>query len=322
MVALGINAQQPLATGEREALRADVIKGLSSPQKSIPSRWLYDAKGSDLFEEITELDEYYPTRTERAILEACSGDIARRTPAGCVLIEFGSGSSIKTEVLLRALDKASAYVALDISEPALRDAARRISNRFPSLVVEPIVADFCDPVRLPAHLEAAPRLGFFPGSTIGNLQPTDAVCLLERFGQTLGRGGRLIIGVDLQKDVARLEAAYDDRKGVTAAFNLNLLRRLNRELDGDFNLKAFRHKALYNGVDNRIEMHLVSERDQDVRVAGRTFSFKTEETIHTENSYKYTVDGFHARAAQAGWLAVETWTDDAHLFSVHELQFG
>ena len=320
MTTLNIEAQTPLADGEREALTADVLEGLSRKQKSVPSRWLYDAKGSDIFEDITELEEYYPARTERGILKQCAPEIAARTEPGSVLIEFGSGSSIKTEILLTALDKLAGYVPLDISEPALVDAARRISQRFPDLTIEPIVADFCDPVDLPQHLEQGPRLGFFPGSTIGNLQPDDAVILLERFADILGSGSRLVIGVDLQKDIARLEAAYDDAKRVTAEFNLNLLRRLNRELGADFDVEKFTHRAVYNTQEHRIEMHLVSNKDQTAAVAGTLFDFSEGETIHTENSYKYTISGFRDLAARAGWQIVETWTDPDTLFSVHEFQ--
>ncbi|MFM1813949.1 MAG: Histidine N-alpha-methyltransferase [Pseudomonadota bacterium] len=319
MTTLGIEAQSPLANGERKAMAADVLKGLSSPKKSIPSRWLYDARGSELFEEITVLEEYYPTRTERSILEACAPEIAARTPSGSTLIEFGSGSSIKTEILLASLDKLAGYVPIDISEPALVDAVSRIQRRFPDLDVEPLVADFCDPVELPPHLADQPRIGFFPGSTIGNLQPDDAAILLERFAENLRSGGRLIIGVDLQKDVARLEAAYDDSEGVTAEFNLNLLRRLNRELDANFKLTGFKHRAVYNDREHRIEMHLVSRSAQSVSLLGKTFRFAAGETIHTENSYKYTVSGFKALAARAGWNHVQTWMDEKKLFSVHEL---
>ncbi len=296
-----------------------VIDGLSRPQKTLPCRFFYDARGSELFEEITALPEYYPTRTETAILEAHAAEMADGVSEGGALVEFGSGSSRKTEILLSELPRLGAYVAIDVSESALRDARRRLVARFPTLDVRPIVGDFSYPLALPADLARRHKTGFFPGSTIGNLTPAGAQRLLRVFRALLSPGGRLIVGVDLKKDARKLVLAYNDAAGVTAAFNLNLLARINREIGAAIDLGAFRHEAIYNARDGRIEMHLVSRRDQDVRVAGRRFRFRTGESIHTENSYKYSVRQFQDLAGASGWLPRRVWTDAGNLFSVHEL---
>ena len=299
---------------------ADVIAGLSSPTKHLPCRWFYDARGSELFERITELPEYYPTRCEIEILNemaAFGGDIRRE---GTLLVEFGSGSSRKTEILIGALSGLAAYMPIDVSATALAEAERRLNRRFPALRVLPILGDFADPISFPPDLARNPRLGFFPGSTIGNFQPAGAVRLLQRIGETLGPGSRLLIGVDLRKSRDVLVPAYDDSQGVTAAFNLNLLVRINSELGGDFDLSAFAHEAVWNDEESRIEMHLVSRRWQRARVLGRVFAFGNGERIHTENSYKHTIGAFQDLAGSAGWLALRSWTDRAKLFSVHELE--
>lgn len=296
-----------------------VLHGLSRPQKTLPCRFFYDARGSELFEEITRLPEYYPTRTEAAILEVHAAEMAAGVPDGGVLIEFGSGSSRKTETLLRHLTQLRAYVMIDVSDSALQDAKNRLATRFPALDVRPIVADFSYPVALPADLADSHRTGFFPGSTIGNLNSVGAQRLLRAFRGVLSPGSRLLIGVDLKKDLSILLPAYNDAAGVTAAFNLNLLARINREIAPAFDLDAFRHEAIYNARDGRIEMHLVSRRDQDVSIAGHTFHFRKGETIHTENSYKYTVPQFQDLARAADWLPHRVWTDEDALFSVHEL---
>lgn len=296
-----------------------VVDGLSRPQKSLPCRFFYDARGSALFEEITRLPEYYPTRTETAILEAHAPEMAEGTPEASVLVEFGSGSSLKTEILLRQLPQSCAYVPLDVSPSALEDAAQRLRKRFPHLDVRPIVGDFSRPIAFPADVGERPKTGFFPGSTIGNLTPIEAGRLLAVLRNTLSPGGRLIVGVDLKKDLRTLLPAYNDAAGVTAAFNLNLLARINRELGGSFDLDAFRHEAIYNARDGRIEMHLASRLGQDVVVAGRSFHFRAGETIHTENSYKYSVRQFQDLARSSGWRPRHVWTDKSHLFSVHEL---
>jgi len=303
---------------DREFAR-DVLLGLSKTPKSLPCRYFYDRRGSALFEKITELHEYYPTRTEIAILRAHAGEIERRTSRGTALVELGSGSSRKTEILLESIDALNAYVAIDVSEAALSAALARLSRRFLRLRFHAIVADFSRHVTLPSQLEHDPKLGFFPGSTIGNLAPNGAVELLVRFRNLLAPDGRLVIGVDLKKDASRLVRAYDDRKGVTAAFNLNILARINRELDGDFELAHFRHRALYDAHRGRIEMHLVSTREQSAAVLGHVFRFVRGESIHTENSYKYTIAEFQGLARAAGWPSLDAWTDEAGLFSVHQL---
>jgi dimethylhistidine N-methyltransferase len=300
-------------------LASAVLHGLSRPQKTLPCRFFYDALGSELFEEITRLPEYYPTRTEAAILEAHAADMAASVPDGGVLVEFGSGSSRKTETLLRHLPQLRAYIMIDVSESALLDAKDRLATRFPTLDVRPIVADFSYPVALPADLFDSHRTGFFPGSTIGNLNPVEAQRLLRVFRGVLSPGSRLIVGADLKKDLSILLPAYNDAAGVTAAFNLNLLARINREVAPGFDLDAFRHEAIYNARDGRIEMHLVSTKQQEVTIAGRTFQFRKGETIHTENSYKYTVRQFQDLARAADWLPSRVWTDPNNLFSVHEL---
>jgi dimethylhistidine N-methyltransferase len=243
-------------------------------------------------------------------------------PAGGILVEFGSGSSLKTEILLRQLPRLGAYICIDVSESALAEARARLTSRFPTLDVRPIIGDFARTVTLPADLADRPRTGFFPGSTIGNLTPPEAASLLRAFAACLGADGRLIVGVDLKKDARRLHMAYNDAQGVTAAFNLNLLARINRELAGTFDLAAFRHEAVYNPREGRIEMHLRSMRRQVVGVLGRTFRFGAGERIHTENSYKYTVPQFQDLARSAGWQPTQVWTDPDNLFSVHELVAG
>lgn len=296
-----------------------VLDGLSKARKSLPCRFFYDATGSALFEQITELPEYYPTRTEAGILAANAREITNDIPANGVLVEFGSGSSLKTEILLRSLRRLRAYVFIDVSETALQGAAERLRRNFPRLDVRPIVGDFSNPTALPGDLVGARKTGFFPGSTIGNLTPPEAERLLQIFRAGLAPQGRLIVGVDLKKDPRRLVLAYNDAAGVTAAFNLNLLARINRELDGTFDLSAFRHEAVYNPREGRIEMHLESLRAQDVEVLGRPFRFRLSERIHTENSYKYSVHQFQQLAIAAGWSPRRVWTDADNLFSVHEL---
>jgi dimethylhistidine N-methyltransferase len=298
---------------------AAVLDGLSRPQKTLPCRFFYDARGSELFEEITRLPEYYPTRTETAILEANAAEMADGVGEASVLVELGSGSSLKTEILLAQLPRSCAYVPIDVSRAALDGATRRLGQRFPGLDVRPIVGDFAQPLAFAADLAERPKTGFFPGSTIGNLTPIEAGRLLAVLRTTLSPGGRLIVGVDLEKDARKLVLAYNDAAGVTAAFNLNLLARINREIGASFDLEAFRHEAIYNPRDGRIEMHLVSRRDQDVWIRGRRFRFRAGETIHTENSYKYAIRQFQDLARASGWLPRRVWTDASALFSVHEL---
>jgi dimethylhistidine N-methyltransferase len=310
------------ARAEEDDFAAAVLDGLSRPRKSLPCRFFYDARGSELFEEITRLPEYYPTRTEAAILEAHAAEMAESLPPDGLLVEFGSGSSLKTEILLRHLPQIGAYVCVDVSETALAAAKARLASRFPVLDVRPIVGDFSRTVAFPVDLDGRPKTGFFPGSTIGNLTPAEATGLLRTFRAALGAEGRLIVGVDLEKDARRLHMAYNDSAGVTAAFNLNLLARINRELAGTFDLGAFRHEALYNPREGRIEMHLRSLRRQVAGVLGRPFHFGAGERIHTENSYKYTIARFQELARVAGWQPRRVWTDPETLFSVHELVAG
>jgi L-histidine Nalpha-methyltransferase len=318
----GKHLARPVVAGdteEDEAFAAAIVDGLSAPTKSLPCRYLYDERGSLLFEKITALPEYYPTRTETAILKAHVGEIAGGLGKGEVLVEFGSGSSRKTEILLGAMPNLVAYVPIDVSENALEDAQRRLSKRFPNLDIRPVHGDFSQALRLPAHLRFSRKIGFFPGSTIGNLEEGEARALLESFRNSLSPGGRLVAGVDLLKDEKTLKLAYDDPAGVTAAFNLNMLERINREFGPAFELDGFSHEARFNKEKSRIEMHLVSGRDQVVDLLGHQFAFHRGETIHTENSHKYTVDGFRALARLAGWTPNRVWTDANKLFSIHEL---
>lgn len=303
-----------------DTFAADVTAGLSAPRKAIPAKYFYDAIGSRLFDRICGLREYYPTRTEMALLETHRGEMARLIGDDAALVEFGGGSLAKVRVLLDAMPRLKSFVAIDISRDHLLDAATTLAEDYPRLQVAGVCADFTRPVALPAVARRRRRVGFFPGSTIGNFEPHEAADFLRTVAGDLGRGGGLLIGVDLVKDAAVLERAYNDADGVTAGFNLNLLSRINRELCGSFEPRYFRHHAFWNADESRIEMHLVSRRRQRVHVAGRVFLFDEGETIHTENSYKYTVEGFHALADGAGFRPVRTWTDARRLFSVHYLE--
>ncbi len=297
------------------AFRADVLAGLAAPIPAIPARWLYDHRGSKLFEAITRLPEYYPTRTETALLERYSGEIAAQVGGNEAVIEFGSGSSAKTPILLRAL-RPAAYVPVDISGEFLRESAAALQREMPDLPVYPVEADFTRPFELPAEVQGAAKLGFFPGSTIGNFVARSAVDLLRAMKETLGEGAKLVIGMDRIKDVGTLIRAYDDAAGVTAAFNLNLLHRINAELDGDIPIDAFRHRAIWNDALSRIEMHLEAIRDVAFHVCGRHFAFRQSETIHTENSHKYGHRDSRILLRAAGWGVVGEWTDDRQWFSI------
>ncbi|MGD9810784.1 MAG: L-histidine N(alpha)-methyltransferase [Sphingobium sp.] len=296
--------------GVDPAFRSDVLKGLSEPQKAVPARWLYDLAGSELFEDITRLPEYYPTRAETALLRRHGADVARLTGPGRAVVEFGSGSSTKTPLLLGEVD-AAAYLPVDISGDFLEQSAAQLSGGFPDLPVIPIEADFMRPVPLPPQVSGLPPLGFFPGSTIGNMVPRTAVDLLRSMRETLGRGAHLLIGFDRVKPVHRLIAAYDDAQGITARFNLNLLERINRELGGDIPVDWFRHVARWNEDWSRIEMHLEATADVDFRVGPSRFSMQRGETIHTENSHKYTPDQARLMLQASGWSPCALWTDDA-----------
>jgi L-histidine N-alpha-methyltransferase len=302
--------------------RAAVLQGLGSTPKTLPCKFFYDAEGSRLFDRICELPEYYPTRTECALLQARASEIAALVGPHAGLVEFGSGAGVKVRLLLAALRYPAAYVPVDISRGHLLDAAASLASDFPDLRIAPVCADYTNRFALPQLPGSRPRrlAGFFPGSTIGNFTPTEAASFLRRTGQLLGRGSMMIVGVDLLKDAAVLEAAYDDASGVTAAFNLNLLARINRELDADFNLAAFAHEARWNAGESRVEMHLVSRAAQSVRIGGGLVGFAPNESIHTENSYKYTVAGFADLARSAEYDPIASWTDPANLFSIHALK--
>jgi dimethylhistidine N-methyltransferase len=295
--------------------RDAVLAGLAAPIRAIPARWLYDLRGSELFEAITRLPEYYLTRTETALLERRCPDVARIAGPGQAVVEFGSGASVKTRILLAAAAP-SAYVPLDISGEFLRDAAASLAEDFPGLPIHPVEADFTRPIRLPAEIDALPKLGFFPGSTIGNMIPATGVDVLRAMRRTLGTGAWLLIGFDRVKDPAELLRAYDDEAGVTAEFNLNLLTRINRELDGDIPVEAFRHRAIWNEKLSRIEMHLEAVRDISFDVAGRHFAMRSGETIHTENSHKYGERDARTLLLAGGWTPVEEWTDEEARFAL------
>jgi dimethylhistidine N-methyltransferase len=308
-----------LAAETQSPFARDVIAGLSTRPKRLPPKYFYDHTGAQLFEEITALPEYYPTRCELEILRARAPEIARLFPQGSALIEFGSGSSKKVRILLDAAPAIAAYVPVDISSEMLGQEAADLRRDHPGLLVIPVEADFTRPFALPMKVSGLARTGFFPGSTIGNFEPHEACAFLRHVGRMLGRGARLLIGVDLVKDTGVLDAAYNDGAGITARFNLNLLARINRELDADFDLDGFRHQAFYNSERRRIEMHLASIRRQKVRICGHVIEFRAGETIHTENSYKYTRRSFDALARGSGWSLVAAWTDSGSNFLVQAL---
>ena len=304
------------------ALAADVIAGLTATPKRLPPKYFYDSTGSELFERITQLPEYYPTRCELGILHAHAKDIAALIPKGAALIEFGSGSSTKTRIILDAARDLAAYVPVDISADFLEHQAAALRRERPAIAMLPVAADFSKPFELPVAIEAMPRAGFFPGSTIGNFEPHEASAFLRQAAKTLGPGAVFIVGVDLVKDQHILRAAYNDKQRVTAKFNLNLLTRINRELGANFDVAAFEHHALYNREKSRIEMHLASLKRQRVRVCGETIDFRAGETIHTENSYKYSIESFTAMARGSGLTPVAVWTDRDECFSVHAMRVG
>ena len=306
-----------LETAERvdPAFREAVLAGLSAPIPAVPARWLYDRRGSELFDEITRLPTYYPTATETALLKEILPDVASRIPHGTAVVEFGAGSATKTPLLLEAIHPA-AYVPVDISGDYLRESASEVAERFPEISVEPVVADFARPFDLPPDIESLPKLGFFPGSTIGNFVPRTATDLLRSWRDLLGVGSQLLIGMDRVKPVERLIAAYDDPQGVTASFNLNLLERINRELDANIPVDAFRHEARWNDILSRIEMHLVATRDVTFTIDGRSFSFAKGSSIHTENSHKYGRRGARVLLLAGGWTPIAEWADAAGDFAI------
>jgi dimethylhistidine N-methyltransferase len=297
------------------AFRADVLAGLAGQIRAIPARWLYDRRGSELFEAITGLPEYYLTRTERGLLERHCAEVAEIAGEGNAVVEFGSGSSAKTPILLRCV-RPSAYVPIDISGAFLRDAAAALAAEFPRLAIHPVEADFMERIPIPAAVAGEPKLGFFPGSTIGNMVPQTAVNLLRSMKEALGVGAYLLIGIDRVKDVDVLLRAYDDPAGVTAEFNLNLLKRINVELRGTIEIGAFRHKAVWNEPMSRIEMHLEAVRDAAFTVDGRSFLMCAGETIHTENCHKYGPRDARLLLRAAGWAPVKEWTDADAMFAL------
>jgi L-histidine N-alpha-methyltransferase len=311
-----IRATHPAGTGNSFA--ADVVAGLTAKPKTLPPKYFYDLIGSALFERITQLPEYYPTRCEIGILQDNAPAIASMFPPRCALIEFGSGSSRKARILLGAAASVDAYIPVDISGDFLQQDLAQLRRDLPHLLVHPLVEDFTRPFDIPPHLAGLARVGFFPGSTIGNFEPDEALRFLRHIGLMLGPGSLLLVGVDLVKDEDTLCRAYNDSAGVTAKFNLNLLARINRELDADIDLAAFRHHAFFNRERSRIEMHLASTRRQTARVDGTTIDFDAGETIHTENSYKYKFASFQALARGSGWSPLKVFTDG--MFCTHVLR--
>jgi dimethylhistidine N-methyltransferase len=303
---------------QTSAFARDVVGDLSQAPKRLSPKYFYDATGSELFEQITRLPEYYPTRTELAILRDRGSAISAIIPDGAALVEFGAGATTKVRLLLNEC-AFGAYVPVDISGDFLKAQADALRRDFPALDVYPVTADFTAPFALPDAIAAMPKVGFFPGSTLGNFDPHEACAFLRSARDILGKDAQMVIGIDLEKDERLLHDAYNDAAGVTARFNLNVLHRINRELGGDFDLSAFTHRAIYNRERHRIEMHLISRKAQTARVLGRKFSFRAGESIHTESSYKYSLERFTALARGSGWTTRESWTDGAGMFSVHAL---
>ncbi len=303
---------------ETSAFGRDVIGDLSQHPKRLSPKYFYDSTGSELFEQITVLPEYYPTRTELTILRDRGRAISAIIPKKAALVEFGAGATTKVRLLLNQC-AFGAYVPVDISGDFLTAQADALRSDFPSLAVYPVTADFTAPFELPQAISTMPKVGFFPGSTLGNFEPHEACAFLRSARDILGDGARMVIGVDLEKDERVMYDAYNDAAGVTARFNLNVLHRINRELGGDFDVGAFTHRAIYNRERHRIEMHLISRKALTARVLGKNFSFRAGESIHTESSYKYSLDRFNALARGSGWTPLESWTDAAGMFSVHAL---
>src|ERR1700709_1775666 len=300
------------------AFAGDVIEGLTEHPKRLSPKYFYDAAGSELFEQITLLPEYYPTRTELKILRDRGAEICKIIGEGAALVEVGAGATTKVRLLLDQCEF-GAYVPVDISGDFLNAQAHALAADFPALDIYPVAADFTAPFALPAKVKAMPKVGFFPGSTLGNFEPHEACGFLRSARAILGEGAQMIIGVDLEKDERVLYDAYNDAAGVTARFNLNVLVRINRELGGNFDISGFMHRSIYNRERHRIEMHLIAKKAQSVRILGQNFSFRPGESIHTESSYKYSLERFTALARQSGWSVRDSWTDDERMFSVHAL---
>jgi dimethylhistidine N-methyltransferase len=323
MVALA-RSQRPQSSGadDEDSFTADVVNGLQSSPKRVPAKYFYDDTGSRLFERITDLPEYYPTRCEMSILQTRAVEICKLIPHGAALVEFGAGASKKARILLKAAPQLAVYVPVDICGEMIEREAAELHPDFSNLKVLPVTADFTQAFELPEEVRDLPHVGFFPGSTIGNFEPHEAAAFLTHAGRILGAGARLIIGVDLIKSAEVLNAAYNDAAGITAKFNLNLLTRINRELGGTFNLDCFEHHAFYNRERHRIEMHLASLKRQKAKVAGEMVEFRAGETIHTENSYKYSIEKLAALARGAGWRSLKVWTDENRYFSIQAFEFA
>ena len=303
-----------------KAFREDVLQGMRVRPRSLPCKYFYDERGSQLFDAICELDEYYLTRAELAIMRENAAEIAKQIGPAAMLVEYGSGSSIKTRLLLQQMAQPAAYVPVDISREHLQSVANELNEAFPRIEVLPVCADFTKPFELPRSQQALTHnVVYFPGSTIGNFQPAQARALLSRIAPLCGTGGGLIIGIDLKKDIATIEAAYDDMDGVTADFNLNLLERINRQLDGDFDLDQFEHSANYSVEHGRVEISVISQRQQVVTVADEPFHISAGESIRTEYSHKYTVEEFSLTARGVGLVLKQHWTDSDELFAVLHL---
>lgn len=304
---------------QRQAMLKEVLQGLGQPQKSLPSKYFYDERGSELFDEITELEEYYPTRTERSILNENVGEIKEYLGQEVLLIEPGSGSSDKTRILLNKLDTISGYIPIDISGEYLFSVAEKLQKEFPNIEIKPLQTDYTHTLSLPPIKANGRKVVFYPGSTIGNFKRDTVDRFLEVVAEITGNKGAFLIGVDLMKDISILEAAYNDSKGITAAFNKNILRHINQKLGADFDLDKFEHKAIWNAEDGRIEMHLYCLEDHEVHINGTTISFKRGESVHTENSHKYTLEEFEEIVSP--WLKVKkVWTDENRWFSLQYLE--
>jgi dimethylhistidine N-methyltransferase len=301
------------------SLKQEVLAGLAACPKALPPKLFYDHRGAQLFERICELPEYYLTRTEIGILERCAGEVAELVESGACLVELGSGAGIKVRLLLERL-RPCMYVPIDISRTQLCASADTMVQDYRWLEVHPVCADYCRPLRLDFIPRHAHRLVFFPGSTLGNFEPEEALSFLDNLRGLAGADGALLISIDLKKEPGRLDAAYNDEAGVTAAFNLNILNRLRRDLDAELDAAGFRHQAFYNRQAGRVEMHLISRRPQTIVLDDHAFHFDEGETIHTENSYKYSIEEFQALACRAGYRPLRVWTDRDRLFSVHFLR--